>query len=256
MKVKTFVSCVGGLLFGLLAAQGALAAQGGTQFSADTYQKGPQGEMTGKIYVGDGKVRNEMAQGGQTLVQIVDTRAGEGWVIDPAQKSFARFGGGQAMQTEQKGGDSDPCQGVQGAKCTRLGEESVNGRPAVKWRMEMAWQGKTYTATQWLDKERGIPLRSDMGNGQVTEQKLVGTEKIAGRITEKWETTVSQGNQPAQASYRWFDPELDMAVREEVPGQFLRELRNIRVAPQDPALFQVPAGYTEVKPQGQQPPRR
>lgn len=258
MRGKTILSCACGVFYSLLIGTSALATPASVQFSADTYQKSPQGENSGKIFVGDGVVRSDMTQNGQTITQIIDTQKNITWIIYPAQQSYSRFSGTgpSPVGNEQSAGERSPCQGMKGAKCSRMGEEQVNGRSAVKWRVEFSWQGKQYTSTQWIDKERGLALRSDSGTGQISEQKLIGMEKVGGRNTEKWESTVKQGNQPAQSSFRWFDPQLDLAIREEVPGKFLREMRNVRVGPQDPSLFQVPAGYKQVQPQGNQPPRR
>ncbi len=64
---------------------------------------------------------------------------------------------------------------------------------------------------------------------------------------------MSQGTQQAQQLLRWFDPELNLAIREEFPGGFVREMKNIKLAPQDASLFEVPAGYKKIAlPQGGQ----
>ena len=258
MSVKSRAWGLFGVVLCLSLGTAVTASPATVQFSADTYQKGPQGELSGKIFVGDGVVRTDMAQGGQSFVQIVDTARQTTWIIYPDQKSYSQLSGGgpAATNVDAKPGDRNPCQGMEGAKCSRLGEELVNGRSAVKWLVEFSWQGKSYTGTQWIDKERGLALKSDSGSGQISEQRLIGMEQVGGRQTEKWQTTVVRSNQPAQESYRWFDPELNLAIREEVPGKYLQEMRNIRVGPQDPSLFQVPAGYKQVAPPANQPPRR
>lgn len=258
MTVRSSITCAFGVVLGLFLGAAVAAPSASVQFSADTYQKSPQGELSGKIYVGDGVVRTDMVQAGQSFIQIIDTARQTSWIIYPDQKSYSQFtaGGPAAGAGGVKVGDRSPCQGMEGAKCSRLGEEAVNGRAAVKWRVEFSWQGKSYTGVQWIDKERGLALKSDSGTGQISEQTLLGMEQVGGRRTEKWQTTVKQGDQPAQHSFRWFDPELNLAIREEVPGQFLQELRNIRVGPQDPSLFRVPAGYKQVAPPAGQPARR
>lgn len=74
----------------------------------------------------------------------------------------------------------------------------------------------------------------------------VGAEKVNGRNTEKWEIVVSQGDRK-QRSLWWVDRSLGMPVRLELPGGYVRELRDIQEAPQDPSLFQVPAGYQRIE---------
>lgn len=76
--------------------------------------------------------------------------------------------------------------------------------------------------------------------------KKLGIETVNGRRTEKWEITMSRGQQSA-SSIVWVDRTLAMPVREELPGGFVRELRNIQVGPQPTTLFQVPRTYKRVE---------
>ena len=57
--------------------------------------------------------------------------------------------------------------------------------------------------------------------------------------------TTGPGGQ-TQVSYQWFDPELNTNIREEGPGGFMREMRNIKTGKQPVKLFTVPAGYEEI----------
>jgi hypothetical protein len=144
-----------------------------------------------------------------------------------------------------------------GASCRRLGVEDVNGRPAVKWEMSMTHEGKTLTGVQWLDQERAIPLKHQLPGGQTMELKLLGTETFEGRPVEKWEMTTAVPSQQPRVTFQWYDPELKLAVRDELPGGFVSELKDIRVAPQPDNLFAVPDGYTRMTapPGGAQPPK-
>jgi hypothetical protein len=88
----------------------------------------------------------------------------------------------------------------------------------------------------------------------------VGAEKINGRNTEKWEIVMSQGDRKLR-SVVWVDRSLGMPVREKLPGGYVRELRDIQEARQDPSLFQIPAGYKRIElpkqpPQGARPADR
>ncbi|MES9936902.1 MAG: hypothetical protein ABW153_10690 [Sedimenticola sp.] len=244
------------LLIGVHAGQVSVAAPSTVQFSADTYQKGQNGqESMGKIYVGDGMMRTEMQQSGQQVIQIMDTKRQAAWVLYPAHRSYMEMSGGSMPANQSSGAAANPCQGLAGAQCRKLGQESVSGRAATKWEVNLTQQGKSYQSYQWLDNERGLVLRQESSGGR-SELKLLGMEKLEGRTVEKWEMNFSQGKQPAQRSYRWFDPELNLAVREEFPGGFVREMKNIRVAPQDPSLFTLPAGYKKITPQQGRPARR
>jgi hypothetical protein len=65
-------------------------------------------------------------------------------------------------------------------------------------------------------------------------------------------TTRSDGQ--SMKSTQWYDPELQIAIREELPGGYFRELRSIQLGPQPDHLFSVPDGYRLVQPQQQPPP--
>jgi hypothetical protein len=235
----------------LLGAAAVLAARveaEGAQFSADMIRQGPDGQTTsGKMYVGDGRVRMEMSQQGKDVVRITDQNRGMEWVLFPDQKKYLERGGGPgAAQGQPQGAPSaeaDPCAGVPGLVCTRVGVEDVGGRPAVKWEMSMTQQGEALSGAQWLDQERGIPLKSVMPNGQTMELKILGQESVDGRSVEKWQLTTSVPNQDPMQTYQWYDPELQLAVREEFPGGYVSELKDIRVGSQPDDLFVVPAGY-------------
>ena len=104
--------------------------------------------------------------------------------------------------------EHDPCDGWQAVTCRRVGVDQVAGRSAVQWEMSVTREGKTLTGTQWLDVERGLPLKYAMPNGQAMELKQLGTETIAGRAVEKWEMTVTMPNQTPVRTLQWFDPVL------------------------------------------------
>jgi hypothetical protein len=152
-------------------------------------------------------------------------------------------------------GEVSPCEGVPASSCRKLGDEKINGRNAAKWSVSVNQQGKTASSTQWIDRQRGILLRQEMPDGGLIEQKMVGVERLGNRNVEKWAMQVTQGKGQSQRSYSWFDPELNLAIREEYPGGYLREMRNIRVGAQDARLFTIPAGFKKVSPR-QQPQGR
>ncbi len=227
-----------------------------TEFSADLYQKGQGMERNGRIYIAKGRMRSEMSQGGQTIIQIVDTDKKLGWMIMPAQKSYMEqqlSSNTSAITAQSQGGDSNPCMGMKGAQCKKVGEEKISGRLTVKWYITFNWQGKTQKSTQWIDKERGIPLKQALPDGQQLERKMVGLEQLSGRAVEKWVMSMQDDKEGAKNVYSWYDPQLNLALREEMPGGFVREMRNVKIGPQDPKLFTIPAGYKKMTPQMRPP---
>lgn len=244
---------------GFIAALLAVAAYAGTadaaqpkqQFSADTYQKAPQGgEQQGRIYVGDDRVRTEMEQNGEQVIQIVDNNQKVQWVIFPSQRSYMEQRAAATLAAPAAT-DNNPCNAIPGATCNRLGDETLSGRVAEKWEVQMSFQGRTQRMVQWIDTERGMALRSEGDQGRM-ELKLVGQDAVSGRPVEKWELHVTQGDKPPQRSYQWYDPQLGLTVREEMPGGFVRELRNIQVGTQPQELFALPAGFQKIDPQQMQ----
>lgn len=242
------------LLAGLsIATMGQAASSSTVEFAADFYQINPSGAETGgKIFIAKDMVRTEMIQNGQQLVQIVDTKNHLTRMIVPAQRAYMEQQGagpqpGSAQQGE--GGEVNPCQGMKGAQCKQLGKEDVGGRSTVKWEIVVEQQGNSMKSIHWIDEERGVALRQEMPNGQQMELKMVGKEEMEGRSVEKWEMEMVQPNKSPQKSYRWFEPELNVILREEFPGGFVRGMRNIRVGAQDPGLFEVPAGFQKITPQ-------
>ena len=226
----------------------AWADTAGAPFSADMVRRAPDGQSTtGRMFVGDGRTRMEMSQKDREVVRISDVKRGMEWILFPADKTYLERGAPAGAETAPPAAptaETDPCVGAPGLTCRRVGIEDVNGRAAVKWEMTATEQGQTMTAAQWLDVERGLPLKQVLPNGQTMELKLIGPEKLDGRAVEKWEVTTSLPSQQPVATFQWYDPELKLAVREEFPGGFVSELKNIKVGAQPDDLFAVPAGYT------------
>ncbi|MBN2887420.1 MAG: hypothetical protein JXM75_12005 [Chromatiaceae bacterium] len=244
---------LGGLVSVTVAAQVSPV-----QFSADMVNRAPDGQLsTGRLFVGDERTRVEKTAQGRELVHIVDRQRRAEWMLFPAEQTYMeRLAPPEAPMPQAlpaPSAERNPCAGIPDLSCRRAGEESVAGRAAVKWEMTMRRDGQTLSGAQWLDVERGLPLKYAMPDGQRMELRLVGNERLEGRAVEKWEMTASAPGQQAVSTFQWYDPELKLLVREEFPGGAVRELTNIRVGAQPDELFSVPAGYRRVE--MPQPPR-
>jgi hypothetical protein len=237
----------------ILAVSGAQAQQAMVEFSADTVESGMQGgEQSGKLYVGKDRIRTDMNFNGQSLIQIIDLRAQEAVMINTQEKSFLRrrAGAGDMMSTPKTGAAS-PCAGMQNITCEQTGKEQVHGRPAVKWEFTSKAGGQTGSMTIWLDEQRGIPTRQIMPDGSSMEMRMLGPDSVGGRKAEKWELTMTGPDGKSSTSYQWYDPVIEMNIREESDNGYFRELQNIKVGKQPDSLFKVPSGYDEVSmPQG------
>jgi hypothetical protein len=78
------------------------------------------------------------------------------------------------------------------------------------------------------------PCASDPG----TTCKDMGPETVNGRNTEHWQITHKDGN----ISNVWLDNSLHFPIKTVSEGTTW-QMTNIKEGPQDPSLFQVPAGY-------------
>ncbi|GAB6040011.1 hypothetical protein JCM17961_06840 [Endothiovibrio diazotrophicus] len=238
----------------LLSALGTAASPlgNGKEFSAEQVQIAPDGSRTvvQRMYVGADQLRFEQLAG-RKGVMIADVAAGKGYRLMPERKQYMELPLPPQMVMPGSAAQQDPCAALPGFRCTKQGEEELNGRPAEKWEIsgEHPQQGRV-SSVQWIDKERRFPVKHQMPNGASFESRLVGMDTIDGRRVEKWESTAREGDQ-AQTTHFWFDPELSLRLREEFPGGASRELVNIQVGPQPAQLFEVPADYQAIAaPQG------
>jgi hypothetical protein len=233
---------------GSLAVTSIQAAEEIIEFSADAYQKGPQSPpMQAKMFVGNKRVRKEYAANGQQFVEIVDANKQHAVLLDPKQRTYMEQQGATPQIIDQNAVNNNPCQGVVNSSCKKLGQETVHSRSADKWEMVMQQDGQEMRALYWIDVDRGMLLKQLLPDGTSTELRLLGKETVNGRQTEKWEMTASNPQGQTMRSLQWYDPQLKISIREEMPGGYLRELKNISVGSQAKDLFEIPAGYTLIK---------
>lgn len=250
--MKSIGFCIAlSVVIGLSGVGTAAAGPDGAAFSADMVRQGGGGQdSTGKMFVSGGRVRTEMEQGGRPVVRISDRERRVEWILFPDQHSYMERAGAPGGEGQSAAGadgtEKDPCAGIPGLVCRAIGQQDISGRPAVGWEMTSTAQGQTLKGEQWIDQERGVPLRQVMPNGQAMELTLVGNETLNGRAVEKWEMAVTAPGGESVRSFQWYDPELALAIREEFPGGVVSEMKNIRVGEQPDSLFTVPAGYQRI----------
>ncbi|HFD80398.1 MAG TPA: hypothetical protein ENK05_08430 [Gammaproteobacteria bacterium] len=236
---------VGGWLIVSGFAASATAAPN-VQFSAETVQAAPgKEEHHARIYVGDNQVRLEYTRDKVPRVEIYDMKHQRALLLMPQQKLYMerKVPVGQNTNPMLPPSDSNPCARAPGAKCRQLGRETLYGRPVLKWEMTMSHDGKELRSLQWIDAERHTPIRQEWPDGTVTDLQPLGQETLNGRRVERWLSITKRPDGKTLKSTQWYDPQLQIAIREELPGGYVRELRNIQVGPQPESLFQVPAGY-------------
>lgn len=232
-----------------LLANSLWAAEPGpdVEFSAESVHLGPKGQsVTSKIFVGKEGTRKEFSQEGKRMIEIMNRSKQVAWMLFPDEKIYLerRIGPPPGSKPQAKPDTTNPCAGApKSVSCRNLGVERINGRAADKWEIVSSQQGRSMRTVQWIDQERGIPIKQEFPGGS-SEYRMIGEETINGRKTEKWEYVQHQqkGSKTAR-TLQWYDPELKMPVREEMPGGYSRELKNIQLGPQPASLFELPQGY-------------
>ena len=149
---------------------------------------------------------------------------------------------------------------------TRKGAQSMSGKiyfQADRWRVEMASPDGPKVAIHRLDKAVTwlllpnrtyveMPLRFDQIpqwapkiQGEVG-RRLVGTDKVGGRKTEKYEVTVDVQGQK-MVLYQWVAPDIKFSMKTaSADGSFESAYSYVKLGQQPAQLFEVPAGYTKV----------
>jgi len=219
------------------------------EFSAEAVQIAPQRQlMKTQIYVSKQAVRTESDVNQQKYIEIVFPKEGRRVILIPQQKSYMEqreIPAKSPMMVDKK--NVSPCEGVPNTRCRKLGTEKISGRQAEKWEISTQRDGRTVSSLHWIDVDRRMPLREMFGDGTISELKILQQEKLNGRSTEKWQLTVTKSDGQSRQSLQWFDPALKISTREELPGGYVRELRNIKVAKQPEHLFTIPAGYQRME---------
>lgn len=242
-----------------LAAGGASApAQAqtpATAFTATAVQEMPDGSaQTGWIAKSGRNMRLELEVDGKRSIQIMRGDEGRAYLVDPQQEIFAVVED-PSIATAVDGADS-PCPPpaqMQAAQitCKVVGQGEVSGIVTQRYQIRVpGTQGATLV--EW-DPGRRRALAETWPDGTKLRLTFREMQEIGGRNVEYWSTVLERPGQPPVLGGWWFDPELRVVVREEIPGGIRRELRDIKVGPVDPALFEPPAGYTQVRPQALAP---
>jgi hypothetical protein len=224
------------------------AAENAAQFSAQAVQTMPnRPEMVATMYVGKDAVRTEYTTKGQKVIEIVYLEQKRRVMLLPDQDAYMEKVDESVPSMEAGSKKVNPCAGLKGISCKKLGTEKVNGRNAEKWEMTSRQNtGRDVKTLHWIDLERNIPVKEFFQDGTVSELRKIKSEKVNGRNTEKWELTISTPDGNTTKSYQWYDPALKIEIREEMPGGYVRELRNIKLGKQSAKLFEVPATYKKL----------
>lgn len=235
-------------ILGLAAALPAAAQSTIPAYAADAVYVAPDGtESTGRVVKSGPDMRLEFAEAGRPVVQIIRRAEGVMYVLDPGTRSFFKVQG----EPDPNAGSAayqPPCdQNDPSQSCRFLGNEVTSGITAEVWELGQPGDPGQLSRILW-DGARQRVLRQESPNGTVMALAFTAMEQIAGRNVEHWVITVTIPGQPPKTGAWYYDPELRVELREELPEGPKRSLENIVVGPVDPAAFEPPAGWTEIAP--------
>jgi hypothetical protein len=154
------------VVFLLVTCFAVAQVPGAAPFSADMSVKMKDGkDMTGKVYFGGGKMRQEMNLQGHEVIQIMDFQRKVADMLMPQQKMYMEMPYGQ-MQAQHRGpkipdlkayDPNHPCAQAEDMTCEKVGTETVNGRTTEKWIFKNTKSGDT--STTWIDTKLHYPIR-------------------------------------------------------------------------------------------------
>ena len=160
-------------------AQMAFAQTTAPQFSADMTVKSPHDRgMTGKMYMGAGKMRMDMTSEGGRMSMITDSAKKTSTMVMHDQKMYMEMSAeGRGMgpgpmsrgpkMPDIKAMDGTPCSGMTGATCKMAGAEMMNDRMCDRWEVTSA--NKSEAGTVWVEQKTKMPIKSVKGDGTTWE---------------------------------------------------------------------------------------
>ena len=237
-------------LFSALALLPAAAQNSIPAYAADAVYRTPDGtESTGRVIKSGPDMRLEFTEAGRAVVQIIRRAEGRMYVLDPASRSYFTVQGEPDPQAGAASYEA-PCDpNVTTVACRFLGNEVTSGITAEIW--EIGQPGDTTQVSRILwDGARHRALRQEYPDGTVMALAFQAMAQIEGRNVEHWSITVTVPGQAPLTGAWFYDPELRVELREELPTGEIRSLRNIAVGAVDPGSFTVPAGWSEMSPPG------
>ena len=237
-----------GFLFPALAPGPAAAQNSIPAYAADAVYRTPDGtESTGRVVKSGPDMRLEFTEAGRAVVQIIRRAEGRMYVLDPASRSYFTVQGEPDPQAGAATYEA-PCDpNVTAMTCRFLGNEVASGITAEIWEIGAPGDPAQVSRILW-DGARHRALRQEYPDGTVMALAFQAMVQIEGRNVEHWSIAVNVPGQAPLAGAWYYDPELRVELREELPTGETRSLRNIVVGTVDPASFAVPAGWSEMSP--------
>jgi len=247
--IKTAVTLVITVL--ALVLNGAAFAQ--TAYSATAVHAFPdQPETFGTVVKSGQNMRLEFEEQGRQVIQILLPAVGAMYVLDPKLQTYIEILG-PAVPVADVGGYKSPCPSQKPAPtCQHVGDDTMSGIKVERWVIASGQKDKPLVLL-WNSARRRA-LQQNFPDGSVMSMAFTAMEEINGRKAEHWTIKLTTPGQEAKSGDWWFDPELRVVIKENLPSGETRRLENIVVGPVNPTLFQLPQGWRKVAPMAPAPP--
>ncbi len=201
---------------------------------------------TGTVIKSGQNMRLEFEKNGQKIIQILLPEQGVMYILEPATRTYLAMRG-PAVPATLGAGNATPCREQSNlAMCRQVGTDTVSGIQVEHWLLASGPQTKPLSIL-W-DPTRRQALRQDFPDGSAVVMRFKDMQTLNGRATEHWTLQIQAPERETLTGGWWFDPELRVVVREELPGGEVRHLENIQVGVVDGSAFQLPDGWQQRDP--------
>jgi hypothetical protein len=148
-------------LFSLVLCSPAILAQ---EFSADMVHSKPAGALPGRVFVKNDKIRFETRNGERSSVVILNMTEQTGFMLLPDSKMYTALQPGRtavALPLFRPANPENACGAWEKyvnkpASCEKVGEETLNGRAAVKYK-GISRRGDSGLA--WIDRKLNFVVK-------------------------------------------------------------------------------------------------
>lgn len=218
-------------------------------FSADAVQHRGTEVSHAKMFWNDGSVRFEYMGQGIPMVQIFDNNNSKVIWLDTAKKVYTERELTDQQPVPVMAGTEkkyNPCDDFPDAECTRLKSAELNDRQTDKWLITFKVDSRDQHVFQWIDKKHQILVRQQNPDGSVLDVKILDDQEINGRQVRRVDMNAIDTDGNSVHATQWYDPVLDIVVRQQADDGAIDELRNIKVETIKAEMFAIPEGYRTV----------
>ncbi len=214
------------------------------QFSATAVMSSPgSADITSRIYFSPEKIRKEFFYYGEPVVEILNSKAKVSLMCFSDQKICYENTLLENIDVGISEAKVNPCSSLKNITCERIGEEVLNKRKAIKWKLSRKQDEKIYYSYVWVDAEINIMVKNLENKKSTLELVWQGNEQLGTRETQKWMEIVSLGDGQLIKRQQWFDTELKISIRQLYSNGSHQELKDIVVEKLNKNLFEMPIGF-------------